>query len=251
MLLRPGSRAQRYWFLAMGLAFTFQALMYRTPLRYHLPVISPSLEEFGMIAVLSSTLQSVHWSFRDIASPSSTGPLPIAMHMMAAGVESRNLGILIRYVLAAIDLSFLSHFCLGQWIAERYHRSTPENFWAEFYDQERNQRMSYTTINNLLREQRKEANNLIAKQQQEQFGADFSQVYQARGKPMVRASAIAKRAMNGKHCQLWYLFTSYLTSICTYPLHQECDYRSTVQIINLFLYNTSGTIASSSTHLAC
>lgn len=124
------------------------------------------------------------------------------MDMTVAGMVPRNLGVLIRYVLAMIHFSFLSHFSLCQWIAERYHRSTPEDFWAEFYDHKRNRRMSYTTINNLLREQRMEADNRITKEQQEQLGADFSQIYQAQGKPMVRASAIAKRARNGKHCQL-------------------------------------------------
>jgi hypothetical protein len=80
-----------------------------------------------------------------------------------------------------------------KWVAERYHQSTPDDFWAEFYDHDRNQCMTYTAINKLLRERRKEANQCTAQQQRERLGQDFAQQFQVRGKAMVHASAIAKR----------------------------------------------------------
>lgn len=89
----------------MGLIFTFQAPMYRTPLRYLLSMILLSLEESGMTAVLSSVPPSALWRSRDTASLSSTGPLPIAMHMMVAGMDTRNLGIITRYA-SPDDTSF-------------------------------------------------------------------------------------------------------------------------------------------------
>ncbi|KAF9059149.1 hypothetical protein BDP27DRAFT_1431769 [Rhodocollybia butyracea] len=81
-----------------------------------------------------------------------------------------------------------------KWIADRYNQSTPENFWAEFYDHEHDQRMTFTAIDNHLRKQRKKSDQLTVEQQREQLGVDFSQQFQVRGKPMVCASAIAKRA---------------------------------------------------------
>lgn len=86
-----------------------------------------------------------------------------------------------------------------QWIAERYHRSTPENFWEEFRD-EHGHKLSSTVITTMLRKQRTEANSHLVQQQQEQLGPKFSQQYNVRGKAMVRASAIAKHI--GKNGQL-------------------------------------------------
>lgn len=79
-----------------------------------------------------------------------------------------------------------------QWVAERYLRSSPENFWAEFSD-EHGQHMSFTAISKALREQRVEANRLVVQQQQAQLGQEFPQQFHVRGKPMIRPSAIAKR----------------------------------------------------------
>jgi len=86
-----------------------------------------------------------------------------------------------------------------KWIVERYHQSTPENFWEEFRD-EHGHNMSFSAITRMLRKQRTEADQRLVQQQQEQLGPEFSQQYNVRGRAMVRASAIAKRV--GKNGQL-------------------------------------------------
>ncbi|EKM84331.1 hypothetical protein AGABI1DRAFT_32292 [Agaricus bisporus var. burnettii JB137-S8] len=54
-------------------------------------------------------------------------------------------------------------------IAERWHKSTPENFWAEFMDENGKQK-SYTQILEELREQRKQDCLAIAASAQEEYG---------------------------------------------------------------------------------
>lgn len=79
-----------------------------------------------------------------------------------------------------------------KWVAERYHWSTPENFWEEFRD-ENGHKMTFTAISKTLRKLRTEADQRLVQQQRERLGSEFSQQFQVRGRTMVRASAIAKR----------------------------------------------------------
>jgi hypothetical protein len=110
--------------------------------------------------------------------------------MTIAGPESRRSGTSGRFVILLWFLYFCS-LCF-QWVAERYNQSTPENFWTEFYDHKRNQCMTFTAIDNELRKQRKRSDQRIV-EQWGQHGTESSQLFQVRGKPMVRSSAMAKR----------------------------------------------------------
>lgn len=71
-------------------------------------------------------------------------------------------------------------------------------FWVEFHDHNKGCRMSFTAINDVLRKRRVEYNKRIAQEEQEKLGSGFSSQYQVRGKPMVRASAIAKRVQKNQ-----------------------------------------------------
>ncbi|KIK62865.1 hypothetical protein GYMLUDRAFT_84290 [Collybiopsis luxurians FD-317 M1] len=79
-------------------------------------------------------------------------------------------------------------------VAERFLESSAENFWAEFWDAEKNRPMLYTAITKELRERRKANHARIVEEEWERLGDQFSIHFQSCGKPLMRASAIAKRS---------------------------------------------------------
>jgi hypothetical protein len=64
-------------------------------------------------------------------------------------------------------------------IAERLHKGTPEQFWQVFSDAEGNH-LSYTTILQMLQEERKKEDGKIAEQAKAEYGSQFDLVFSYR-----------------------------------------------------------------------
>ncbi|KAJ3815912.1 hypothetical protein F5876DRAFT_61266 [Lentinula aff. lateritia] len=89
-------------------------------------------------------------------------------------------------------------WCKWKFIVEAYNLLGKEAFWQKYCNPKTDKPMSYTTIIEALRSERKVNNALVTVQLQEQLGDKFKNSFGYQGQQLVRASAIVKRSRTMK-----------------------------------------------------